>query len=62
MISMLKQSTDETASSAIRFGLCALRGQKISSLMVGRKVPWKDVAHILLVAVNLMMTQGKKYQ
>jgi hypothetical protein len=60
----MKQSADETASSAIRFGLCAcaLRGQKILNLVVRRRVPWKDAAHILLVAANLTMTQERKYQ
>src|SRR6266550_2325845 len=45
MVCMLKQSADKTASSAIRFGLCVLLGQKNSNLVVGRRIAWKDVVH-----------------
>ena len=60
MVGMLKQTVDKTASPAIRFVLCAFRGQKVSNLVVGRRVAWKDAGAILLVTVKLTMTQEKK--
>ena len=48
MVGMLKQSVDKIASPAIRFVLCAFRGQKVSNLVVGRRVAWKDAGAYII--------------